>query len=256
MSTGSEQKKAQLQVGVKGRAQRPRAYVKVLSCLLGDIRAGVYRVGQPLPSERDLMEAFGVGRPAVREALAALTRIGLVDVSPGMRAHVRRLTLKRLLQEVGMALEIYSGTPTGWRQLFALRFVIEISLTRLLAGSMTDSQMNNLKKMLEVQRSLLDAGNIRDFATEDIRFHRYLVRCMNSKLLALLAENFSRWLVAPLYASMRMQSQGERTYAAHCAIYQALQERSPDMAEKSMRTHLEEMRILYQDSRAAGECVS
>lgn len=41
---------------------------EVLSCLLDDIQNGVYQVGQKLPSERELMDEFGVGRPAVRDS--------------------------------------------------------------------------------------------------------------------------------------------------------------------------------------------
>lgn len=44
--------------------------------LLALIRGGELRPGDRLPSERDLMERFGVGRPAVREALQSLARRG------------------------------------------------------------------------------------------------------------------------------------------------------------------------------------
>ena len=73
--------------GRRRSIQRPRVHVEVLSCLLEDIQSGVYQVGQKLPSERELMDEFGVGRPAVREALSALARMGLIEVSPGMREH-------------------------------------------------------------------------------------------------------------------------------------------------------------------------
>ena len=84
---------AEAQAGRKRNIQRPRVHTEVLSCLLDDIQSGVYQVGQKLPSERELMDEFGVGRPAVREALSGLARMGLIEVSPGMRARVCRLTL-------------------------------------------------------------------------------------------------------------------------------------------------------------------
>ncbi len=40
------------------------------------IRDEIYPLGATLPSERDLMELFGVGRPSIREALYALERMG------------------------------------------------------------------------------------------------------------------------------------------------------------------------------------
>jgi DNA-binding LacI/PurR family transcriptional regulator/DNA-binding transcriptional regulator YhcF (GntR family) len=52
------------------------------------IADGRYRAGTWLPSERVLSDQIGVGRPAVREALAALQREGLVERLPGGRPRV------------------------------------------------------------------------------------------------------------------------------------------------------------------------
>lgn len=49
----------------------------------GDLAAGV-----SLPSERHLAEAFGVSRPAVREAISRLAHAGLVEVRQGDRKSV------------------------------------------------------------------------------------------------------------------------------------------------------------------------
>ena len=47
------------------------------------IRSDRYPEGSLLPSERDLMTMFGVGRPSVREALFALETMGLVRIVNG-----------------------------------------------------------------------------------------------------------------------------------------------------------------------------
>ena len=52
------------------------------------IQDGQFGLGDFLPSERELMQHFGVGRPAVREALFALQRMGLVVVATGERPRV------------------------------------------------------------------------------------------------------------------------------------------------------------------------
>ena len=106
VSTNSKSGRAPAVRGRRRSIQRPRVHTEVLSCLLEDIQSGVYAVGQNLPSERELMDEFGVGRPAVREALAALARMGLIEVSPGLRARVCRLTLQPLLREMRATLDI------------------------------------------------------------------------------------------------------------------------------------------------------
>ena len=52
------------------------------------IVSGIYAPGDLLPSERELMERFGVGRPAIREALFSLQKNGLVALTSGARARV------------------------------------------------------------------------------------------------------------------------------------------------------------------------
>ena len=49
--------------------QRRKLYQEVLDRLMHRIEAGEFAPGDHLPSERELMEVYGVGRVAVREAL-------------------------------------------------------------------------------------------------------------------------------------------------------------------------------------------
>ncbi|WP_165174461.1 FCD domain-containing protein [Desulfovibrio sp. ZJ369] len=226
--------------------QRPRVHTEVLTCLLEDIQSGIYQEGQKLPSERELMEEFGVGRPAVREALSALGRMGLVELSPGMRARVCKLTLRPLLEEMRATLQIYSSSPDGWRQLHDLRLFFETSVARQLAHSITDAQLGQLEEVLESQRHFLEHSEIRSFAEADIAFHRLLVEFLGNPFLGLLAEGFAGWLITPLYASMQVRRQSERSCTAHQAVFEALTRRDPDGAEQAMRLHLEEMRAIYQ----------
>ena len=250
VSTNSKSGRAPAVRGRRRSIQRPRVHTEVLSCLLEDIQSGVYAVGQNLPSERELMDEFGVGRPAVREALAALARMGLIEVSPGLRARVCRLTLQPLLREMRATLDIYSNSAEGWRQLHDVRLFFEAAVVRHMARTVTDQQL----AVLQDQRRLLDASEIRAFAEADIDFHRYLVECVGNSFLGLLADGFAGWLITPLYASMQVRRQSERSYRAHLAVFEALQKRDSDLAEAALRVHLEEMRDIYQvDVMAAPE---
>nr|WP_235472331.1 GntR family transcriptional regulator [Frigoribacterium sp. Leaf44] len=52
--------------------------------------------GSRLPPERQLAERLGVGRSAVREALAALEILGIVTVRPGSGTYLRDQTSELL----------------------------------------------------------------------------------------------------------------------------------------------------------------
>ena len=75
--------------------RRRKLYEEVVVRLEAMIHEGELNPGDLLPSERELMLHFGVGRPAIREALFALHRMGLVIVANGERPRVSSPTPKK-----------------------------------------------------------------------------------------------------------------------------------------------------------------
>ena len=80
---------------------RRKLYQEVLDRLLSRITSGEYAAGDQLPSERQLMEMFQVGRPAIREAMQTLSHMGLVSITHGERARVTPITAAKLIGQVG-----------------------------------------------------------------------------------------------------------------------------------------------------------
>lgn len=230
---------------------RPRVHTEIVKHLLKDLQSGVYVEGQELPPERALMEEFGVGRPAVRESLAALGRMGLVDLCPGMRAKVCKPTMKPLLSEMKVALQIYSSSADGWRQLQNVRMLFEVAVVRELAHIITETQLATLKQILKEQHGHLKKADYKAFADADIRFHFLLVEFLANPFLGLLAESFAEWLITPLFTSVKVCNQGECFCAAHLNILDALAQRNSDEAERAMREHLKTAHAIYQSDPAA-----
>src|SRR5689334_14692779 len=61
---------------------------RVAAQLLEQVRSGRLAPGDRMPSERELMAAFAVGRSTVREALNGLALLGVVDIRHGQGAFV------------------------------------------------------------------------------------------------------------------------------------------------------------------------
>lgn len=64
-------------------------YAQIADALRADIRSGLYSPGVALPSERKLMDRFGVTRATIRNALAQLRSEGLLTMERGAGAFVR-----------------------------------------------------------------------------------------------------------------------------------------------------------------------
>ena len=66
--------------------ERKKLFEHVAAHLEAQILSGKLKPGDQLPPERDLQSRFGVGRPAIREALISLQKAGLVELTNGARA--------------------------------------------------------------------------------------------------------------------------------------------------------------------------
>ena len=92
--------------------QRRKLYQEVLDRLTARIVAGEFGPNDQLPSERELMESYGVGRPAVREALQHLERTGIVAITHGERARIVVPTPETLVAQIaGGARHLLSMQP-------------------------------------------------------------------------------------------------------------------------------------------------
>src|SRR5690348_14286871 len=122
--------------------QRRKIYQEVLDRLMERIRSGVIPPGSQLPSERELMEEYGVGRPAVREALQTLERSGIVEILHGERARVVVPTAERLVAQLaGGAMHLLRTQPGSLEYLKDARLFLETGTARIAAARASDEQV-------------------------------------------------------------------------------------------------------------------
>ncbi|MYV99252.1 GntR family transcriptional regulator [Streptomyces sp. SID3343] len=94
-------------------------YRQLANAIRSDIQSGEYPPGSLLPSESALCERYGVSRPTVRQALAALRTEGLIIVQRGKGSFVRAaagapaVTLERAITRSAGR---YVDPETEWSQ--------------------------------------------------------------------------------------------------------------------------------------------
>ena len=60
------------------------AYIRIHDKIKADVDDGTWKIGQRLPSERDLCDTFDVSRMTVRQALTLLVDEGILERKPGI----------------------------------------------------------------------------------------------------------------------------------------------------------------------------
>lgn len=63
-------------------------YIKIHDALKEEVEKNIWKIGQRLPSERDLAERFGVSRMTARQAVTALVDEGILDRRVGSGTYV------------------------------------------------------------------------------------------------------------------------------------------------------------------------
>src|SRR4051812_36088041 len=92
------------------------------------IRDGEFAEDSRLPSERELMRRFGVGRPSVREALLHLSKMGLVEVGSGERARVTSPTPQFVIDALAGPARHLIAAPGGIQNFQNARIFFEVGL--------------------------------------------------------------------------------------------------------------------------------
>ncbi|EGT3574151.1 transcriptional regulator NanR [Citrobacter sp. ANG330] len=202
------------------------------------IRRREFGEGEQLPSERELMAFFNVGRPSVREALAALKRKGLVQINNGERARVSRPSADTIIGELSGMAKDFLAHPGGIAHFEQLRLFFESSLVRYAAENATDEQIDRLAKALEINSQSLDDNTL--FIRSDVDFHRVLAEIPGNPIFMAIHVALLDWLIAarPTVPDRELYEHNNVSYQQHIAIVEAIRQHDPDEADRALQSHL------------------
>ena len=213
------------------------------------ITSGELATGGEMPSERELMQRFGVGRPAIREAMQALAGMGLVAISHGERAKVLELTAKSVFRQMDDTAKIMlAKSADSLEHLKSARLFFERGMVREAAASASAEHIARLRQLLVLQRQAL--GNSDAFIAADMQFHAAIASMSGNPIYAAVSEAMLGWLKE--YHTELLLWSGKETFtlSEHKEIIRCIEARDPDAAEKAMVKHLERSRGLYAAGQA------
>lgn len=227
--------------------QRRKLFHEVADRLQASILDGTLQVGEALPSERELMERYGVGRPAIREALLSLERLGLVTISGGERARVARPSARFMVAGLDPAVRQWLGDPAGIRHMQAARLLLEVGLVRQAAETATDASIARLGDALAQNEAA--RGDVVRFERTDVAFHYVFAELSGNPIFTALHQAMIGWLTEQRNITLKAPNAEAHAARSHRLIFQAVADRDPDRAEAQMRAHLVEVAQLYWQAR-------
>ncbi|WP_051516873.1 FadR/GntR family transcriptional regulator [Herbaspirillum sp. RV1423] len=212
-----------------------RLYRMIADQIAGRIRAGDFRVGERLPSERELVEQLQVSRPSIREALIALEIEGYVEVRVGTGVFV---TLPKQRDETAVSSEAQVPyEDVGPFDLMATRLLIEPECAALAAANASQQQ---LAAMTAAAASMPGSANPR---LHDRAFHLAIAEAsgnvaLSSTVLHLLNLRDSSAMLNRLEEHFVTHQVWQLAEVEHDRVLQAIRAGDAAGARQAMYLHL------------------
>jgi GntR family transcriptional repressor for pyruvate dehydrogenase complex len=231
--------------------RRRKLYEEIAQHLEQRIRTRIVATGDQLPSERDLMREFGVGRPAVREALFHLQQMGLWSCAPAAGRAPRDRHPSWW----------WSHSPARRATCWRSRTACGISRRRARSSRWVSRAMPPSTLPIEDLRDLHDAleanrqslGDLAKFEKTDVEFHHILAVIPRNPIFEAIHAAIAEWLVEQRHVTLTYPGANEIAYEFPPQIYEAIASRDPDAAERVIRAHLDQVAALYWRVKGGGE---
>lgn len=210
------------------------AVSEVTRRLLDFFTTGAIEPGDRLPPERQLATSLGVGRSAVREALAALELLGVVDVRAGSGTYLRGRASELLPQTLSWGMLI--GAPKT-HELIEVRYALEVQAARLAAQLADPGVVVELEAHLASMEAHSD--DFPEFVAADMRFHQTIARASGSALLEDLLQTVRSLIRVWVERALNDPEHAALTCAEHRAVVESVRRADPDGAAAAMGAHMD-----------------
>jgi len=205
--------------------------------LAEQIAGGRLSPGAKLPSEQEMMQAMGVSRTVVREAVAALRARGLVVTRQGAGAFVSNDPRRQsyMIDPEGL------GSLSSVIEVMELRMAVEAEAAAIAAERASSAQLKTIRQAQKLFGKAAARGE--RGVNEDFAFHDAIaVATQNSRFVEFL--HFLGRLIIPRQSvrtfedTHALRSYMHRIEREHQAILEAIEAHAPNKARDMMRRHL------------------
>ncbi|MEQ3553552.1 FCD domain-containing protein [Pseudonocardia nematodicida] len=208
----------------------------VASELLDYFTGGGIAPGARLPPERRLAEMLGTGRSAVREALAALEILGIVDVRPGSGTYLRSGASELLPRTLSWGLMLGSNSAA---ELVQIRAELEVLAARLAAPRIDADGLRALREALADMTGHADLADHDAFVEADARFHLALAAASGNAALAGVLQSVRALLRVWVDRSVARADDARTAIDEHTRVVDALAAADAAGAAEAMRAHMD-----------------
>ncbi|MDO8769268.1 MAG: FadR/GntR family transcriptional regulator [Burkholderiaceae bacterium] len=225
----------------------------VIAGIINYLKERRLQPGDRLPSERDLAERLGAGRNAVREALATLVTLRMVESRPNSGIYLRHMERESSFEALVMLADM-GATPTApdIAETMEVRAHLEALSARLACQRRNESDLQRLMVVLDAtDKVLAEGGNI---AKMDTEFHIALVDATHNSVLVRILNAFYRFTARRREVLFSDRAQCKASAKDHRKLFEHIRDRDEEKAVALILKHMNRARTYW--SAVLGESSS
>jgi GntR family transcriptional repressor for pyruvate dehydrogenase complex len=220
-----------------------RAFQRIVRHVQGAIAAGSLKPGDRLPSERELVDRFGVARSSVREALRVLESMDLVrsTACDPRGPQVQPFSTGPLRRSLAM---LTSTQALSLPELVQFRMIVDASANLMAAIRRTEAQLRALERNIARMRAATDpaARDAVEFSRADLEFHEIIAEAGGNQLIQVygevIREAVLRLIERTVSAADDQPALMLRSIGHHTAVLAAIEARDGPLASRLARESL------------------
>ncbi|QNK81559.1 FadR/GntR family transcriptional regulator [Nakamurella sp. PAMC28650] len=208
--------------------------------LIRSIVSGRFPPGELLPTEEQLCSEFGVSRSVVREAMKAVTGVGMARSRQGQGTVVLASTSwNNFATEVVQARRDTGAIGDVLSEVLELRTVIEVQASGFAAERGSDEDLDRMSELIEAMQAA--TGDTDVFIRLDVEFHDEILRASANHLIVSLFGLLHPLLLAAREIGVHRQQQPvgmNNAVMEHWNILESIRSGSAPRSRQAMVEHL------------------
>jgi DNA-binding FadR family transcriptional regulator len=185
-----------------------------------------------------------VGRNAVREALATLVTLRVVESRPNSGIYLRHMARESSFEALVMLCDLgATPTPTEVAETMEVRAHLEMLAVSLACQRRTDEDLARLEAVLRQTEKLLEQGG--NIVAADTEFHIALVDATHNSVLVRVLNAFYRFTAHRREVLFADRAQGKASAHEHALLIEHIRNRDIAKAQELILSHMDRARTYW-----------
>lgn len=208
----------------------------IIQQIKNQIKKGILKPGEKLPSERELADQLGVSRASVREAIQALAFSGYLEVIQGKGTYILEIAIK--YDEIVNFFSEFSNYSLDY--LMEVRIMLEGEFARLAALNASQEEIDVIERVFN---EIVSSKDLNTFFVKDLEFHLTIAKATHNPIMNGLMKIIVEMLYKETHKIIKISKNTRvNTIETTRNLIQAIKQRNAEQAKEWMSKHIRNIR--------------